>query len=72
MFGYLAVGDTDGRGQEVATDSELWRLVREDDWLNGPGIPETSIVTLYIIQQSKCFGLKIPLLRIFFFTRHNR
>jgi hypothetical protein len=23
MFGYLAVGDTDGRGQEVATDSEL-------------------------------------------------
>jgi hypothetical protein len=23
MFGYLAVGDTDGRGKEVATDSEL-------------------------------------------------
>jgi hypothetical protein len=23
MFGYLAVGDTDGRGQEVATESEL-------------------------------------------------
>jgi hypothetical protein len=60
VFGYLAVGDTDGRGQEVATDRELCRLVREDDWLNGPGIPETStgIVALYIIHQSKCFGVK--------------